>query len=191
MRVVGGTLRGRRLAAPPGATTRPTSDRVREAVFSVLDARFGGVVDAVVLDLFAGSGALGIEALSRGARWSTFVENDASALRTIRENLRVLRLEDRAAVVRGDATRIPGSRIPGGPFSLLVADPPYRIEPHQVFRIFEGLGASGLLLDGAVVVYECSASQPLEWPDTFADATEKRYGSTRVAFARWKRSCGS
>jgi 16S rRNA (guanine966-N2)-methyltransferase len=120
MRVVAGELRGRRIEGPPGTGTRPTTDKVREATFNALGS-LDLVRDALVVDLFAGSGALGIEALSRGAAHCTFVERDRTALRTLRENLSDLDLEDRSKVVPGDAL-VFGRGVPA---DLVVADPPY------------------------------------------------------------------
>jgi 16S rRNA (guanine966-N2)-methyltransferase len=188
MRVVGGDLRGRPLFAPRGSGTRPTSDRVREALFSILDARYGGVEGASVLDLFAGTGALGIEALSRGAASATFVESDERVLGVIRRNVASLGLSDRATVLRGDALRLSPSRLTRGPFSLLLADPPYRIEPRDVLGVAQMLSESGHLREGAVIVYELSATKRIGWPRSFDEIVEKTYGSTRLAIARWKGS---
>lgn len=188
MRVIGGLHGGRSLAAPPGRKTRPTSDRVREAVFSIVESRFGRLDGQSVLDLFAGSGALGIEALSRGAEWATFVESDPAAVRTVVENLKRLGLDGSAAVLRADVLRLDPGDLPGGPFSLLLADPPYRIEPHEVLRVFERLAAAGGLVPGAVVVYEAGSTAVVSWPQGFEGAVEKRYGSTRLAIARWRGS---
>ncbi|MDI6844122.1 MAG: 16S rRNA (guanine(966)-N(2))-methyltransferase RsmD [Anaerosomatales bacterium] len=188
MRVVGGTLRGRRLVAPRGIETRPTSDRVRESLFSILEARYGCVESSTVLDLFAGTGALGIEALSRGAARAVFVERDERALRAIRENLSALGIADRAEVVRADALRLAPLRLACQPFSLLLADPPYRIEPRDVVRAIADLGEGGCLRDGAVIAYELSGAQRVEWPASFDEAVERTYGSTRLAIARWKGS---
>ncbi len=124
MRVIAGHLGGRRLGAPPGRTTRPTSDRVREALFSML----GGLDGLAVLDLFAGSGALGIEALSRGARRAVFVERDAGALAALRANLAALGLEEQRAQVRaGDALRaLRAAAARAETYDLVFLDPPYR-----------------------------------------------------------------
>jgi len=121
MRVVAGELRGRRIIAPPGNDTRPTSDKVRQAVFNALES--AGLIDgAVVVDLFAGSGAMGIEALSRGAASCTFVERDRAALAALRTNLEALKVVDRSRVVVGDATA-QASHLRDA--DLVIADPPY------------------------------------------------------------------
>jgi 16S rRNA (guanine966-N2)-methyltransferase len=121
MRVVAGSLGGRRLVAPPGRDTRPTSDKVRLAIFNSLSSA-GVLDDAAVVDLFAGSGALGIEALSRGADRCTFVEKDRDALAALRENIKTLGLADRASVVAGDAVSYVRTM---GPVDLVLVDPPY------------------------------------------------------------------
>lgn len=125
MRVVAGSARGRRLVAPPGLNVRPTAERVRQATFNALEHR-GAIREANVVDLFAGSGGLGIEALSRGAKYVTFVESDRAALACIRENLDHLGFTDRATVVRGDVARFVQSMLP--PCDLLLVDPPYTFD---------------------------------------------------------------
>src|SRR5690349_13652536 len=124
MRVVAGSARGRRLAVPPGRSVRPTSDRVREAVFNALGS-MGEIEDATVVDLFAGSGALGIEALSRGARHVTFVDHDRTALDCVRVNLATCGFEDRATVVRADG---PAWAAGGAQHDLALVDPPYAFD---------------------------------------------------------------
>src|SRR5688572_13274239 len=122
MRVVRGSLGGRVLRAPPGADTRPTSEKVREAIFNILP----DVEGMNVLDLFAGSGALGIEALSRGAAHATFVDQGKTALAVVRENLKTLGLEARATVLPGDAVGHAGRHVPRSPWQLVFIDPPYK-----------------------------------------------------------------
>lgn len=121
MRIIAGQFRGRPLQAPPGLGTRPTADRVREALFSMLASRLGSFEDLRVADLYAGSGALGLEALSRGAAHATFVEPDATAQDAIKANAAKLGVEDRIRVLGGSALALPRSE----PFDLIVADPPY------------------------------------------------------------------
>jgi|RhiMethySRZTD1v2_1073278.scaffolds.fasta_scaffold740712_2 16S rRNA (guanine966-N2)-methyltransferase len=168
MRVVAGELKGRQIQAPEGTSTRPTTDRVREALFNALGS-LDVVVDATVVDLFAGSGALGIEALSRGASHCTFVERDASALRVLRENVAALGLTDRSRVVPADATVAVGS-LP--PIDLVLADPPYDFADWAAL-----LGP----LEARLVVLESSRS--IDLPDGWELVREKRYGRTYVAFA--------
>jgi 16S rRNA (guanine966-N2)-methyltransferase len=130
MRIIAGAFRGRRLRPPPERRVRPTADRVREAWFSILGP---AVTGATVLDLFAGSGALGLEALSRGARHATFVELGVPSLAALRTNIAELGLEDRAAVRRGDALRFV-TKLDRGAFDLAVADPPYRSGQAEALR---------------------------------------------------------
>ncbi len=126
MRIIAGEFGGRRLRAPGGSATRPTSSRVRESLFSHLQHRHPPCLPgANVLDLYAGSGALGIEAMSRGAARATFVDSGRPALASIRENLATLRIEDRSHVVGTDALRAVSPRLRGAPFDLVFADPPY------------------------------------------------------------------
>jgi 16S rRNA (guanine966-N2)-methyltransferase len=175
LRVVAGTYGGQRIEAPKRAT-RPTADRVREALFSML----GTVAELDVLDLFAGSGALGIEALSRGARSATFVDSDAAALRAVRSNLERLGIED-ARVVRTDALaflRNAGRREQR--WDLVLCDPPYRLAKRLGKPLSRLLGT--VLGPGAYVVCESSTKQPLELDLSLVK--ERRYGDTRIAIYR-------
>jgi 16S rRNA (guanine966-N2)-methyltransferase len=168
MRVVAGALRGRRIDAPPGGDTRPTTDKVREAVFNALGS-LDLVRDATVADLFAGSGALGIEALSRGAAHCTFVERDRTALRTLRANLEALGLDDRSRVVAGDAVVL-AARLD---VDLVLADPPY------------DFGAwPELLAATAAPFVVAEAGQALDGLDVpgWTAVRAKRYGRTWVTF---------
>jgi 16S rRNA (guanine966-N2)-methyltransferase len=169
LRVVAGAFKGRRLAAPRGVRTRPTADRVREALFSML----GDVGGARVLDLYAGSGALGIEALSRGAASAVFVERDPQAVAAIERNLAAVGVE--AVVVRQDALRwLAGA---DGPFDLVFCDPPYDSASRLAGPLAERLPA--LTPDDARIVTESDKRHPLELP--FPLLTERSYGDTRIA----------
>ena len=181
MRVIGGSWRGRRLDAPPGGAVRPTSDRAREAVFNILEhgAHTGGegspIPDARVLDAFAGSGALGIEALSRGAAHATFLDSDATAIRTIQRNLTALKGLANASVRRADCLAPP--RAPA-PCDLVFLDPPYG----------EGLAAPALLAlaragwiaEGAFCVVELGRDDAFDAPDGFDLLDDRRYGRARM-----------
>ena len=169
MRVVAGEFKGRRLVAPRGARTRPTADRVREALFSML----GDVGEARVLDLYAGSGALGIEALSRGAGHADFVERDPRAVAAIERNLS--RLEVDAVVERADALRWLARA--EGPFDLVFCDPPYDVASRLAGPLAERL--PGLTADDARIVTESDKRNPLELP--FPLIVERTYGDTRIA----------
>jgi 16S rRNA (guanine966-N2)-methyltransferase len=172
MRVIAGSRKGHKLAAPRGLDTRPTSDRVRENIFNLV----GPVDDARVLDLFAGSGAMGIEALSRGAASAVFVEHDADAVRTIEGNLDRLRLTG-ARVVRGDVIRtIAQEATAGAKYDLVLVDPPYgmltEIQPRLARHLPSLLAANGL------VVLETDARAEPELP--LPIRTTRKYGQTRV-----------
>jgi 16S rRNA (guanine966-N2)-methyltransferase len=172
MRVIAGSRKGQKLAAPRGLGTRPTSDRVRENVFNLV----GPVDGARVLDLFAGSGALGIEALSRGATSVVFVERDPDAVRTIERNLDKLRLTG-ARVIHGDALRaIAQEAIAGAKYDLVLVDPPYgmltEIQPRLARHLPPLIAA-----DGVLVVETDSRTEPVL---PLAIRTSRRYGQTRV-----------
>jgi 16S rRNA (guanine966-N2)-methyltransferase len=169
VRVVAGEFRGRRLAAPRGVRTRPTADRVREALFSML----GDVSGARVLDLYAGSGALGIEALSRGAGSAVFVDRDPRAVAAIERNLESLGLEQE--VLRQDAVRFLARA--KGTFDLVFCDPPYDSASRLAAPLAQGLPA--LTSEHARIVTESDKRNPLELP--FPLITERTYGDTRIA----------
>jgi 16S rRNA (guanine966-N2)-methyltransferase len=169
VRVVAGSFKGRRLVAPRGARTRPTADRVREALFSML----GDVEDARVLDLYAGSGALGIEALSRGAASAVFVERDARAVAAIERNLAPL--DARTDVVRADVARfLAGAE---GEYDLVFLDPPYDSASLLAGMLAERLPA--VAAPHARIVTESDKRNPLDLP--FPLVTERAYGDTRIA----------
>ena len=174
MRVVAGTLRGRPLVAPEGSATRPTTDRVREATFNSLDSH-GVIDDAVVADLFAGSGALGIEALSRGARSCTFVERDRDALRAVRANVDKLGLGDRSVIVASDVfAGVATLR----EVDLVLADPPYGFDAWD--RLLGAL--EPILARDAMVVLE--SDRPIEPRIGWEEIRAKRYSRTWVTFLR-------
>jgi 16S rRNA (guanine966-N2)-methyltransferase len=173
MRVVAGEYRGRRLDAPAGTATRPTADRVREAVFNIL----GDVSGAVVLDLYAGSGALGIEALSRGAASATFVDRDERAVAAVRANLQAFGAV--ARVVRSDATAFLG-RDEGAMYDLVFLDPPYDSAPELGEGLTELLPK--VVAHDAVIVTESDKRSPLQLALPLAD--ERTYGDTRIAIHR-------
>ena len=172
MRVISGTHGGRTLKAPPGAATRPTSDRVREALFSILGAR---IDDARVLDLFAGSGALGIEALSRGAQSATFVDDATQAIRAVKANLEALGA--RAEVHRHDALKFLSAAFTrGAQYDLIFLDPPYREAERFARPLSEALPA--VMAPGGVVVAESDRRAPLALELPLND--ERRYGDTLI-----------
>ena len=177
MRVIAGRFGGRRLAAPPGRGTRPTSDRVREALFSILGAG-GAVSDAVVLDLYAGSGALGLEALSRGAARAVFVERDPRALRALLANVEALGLaREEAEVRRTDVlAALKDARSQDENYSLVLADPPYREAAELGESLSEALAP--VLAPGARIVTESDRRHPIVLTQPLID--ERRYGDTLI-----------
>jgi 16S rRNA (guanine966-N2)-methyltransferase len=178
MRIVGGEFRGRPLAAPRGREIRPTSDRLRETLFDILIHRFGDpVTGARVLDLFAGTGALGLEAMSRGAAWCLFVEEDVEARGLIRRNADALGLTGRTRIFRRDATRLgPVGNV--APFSLLFADPPYGHGLAE--KALASARDGGWLTDGAICAVEESASVQLAEIAGFAPSVDRVIGDSRL-----------
>jgi 16S rRNA (guanine966-N2)-methyltransferase len=168
LRIIAGTRKGHTIQAPPGRDTRPTSDRVRENIFNLL----GPVDDAVVLDLYAGSGAMGLEALSRGAAQAVFVERDPGALRAIEKNLDKLRL--RGTVLRQDAVAVLAGE--NRKYDLVFVDPPYDMYPDLEPQLARYLPT--VLSDNAVVVVETDARVEPSLP--LAQRTSRKYGSARV-----------
>ena len=172
MRIVAGSRKGHRIAAPKGVVTRPTSDRVREAVFSII----GPVEGAAVLDLYAGSGAMGIEALSRGAASCVFVERDRAAARVIQGNLEKLRLTGAVVESRDAASALRDGRARGRRFDLVLADPPYEEWEAHAGTLTELL--ADVLAEDALVVVETSDRVEPELPLDLV--TTRRYGSARI-----------
>ncbi len=183
MRIVGGTFRGRTINAPSGTTTRPTSDRVRESMFSAIEARGLLGEGATILDAFAGSGALGLEALSRGASRVTFIENDRAALNTLRSNVDALGVGEAVSIQKRDMLRTPLSGIEGSPYSLLFLDPPYRIVSSEVRALVQRLIDCGALSSEGAVVWEHDAKTEPLLPVDLEVSFSRRYGSTAVTIA--------
>lgn len=150
-------------------------------------SRIGDLSGRTVLDLFAGSGALGLEALSRGAARCVFVDSDRDAVASIRTNLHELGAgSDAAVVVHGSAMRFGMRHMVGQPASLLLMDPPYRIDASEVCQLLEALAARGFLEPGALVVYEHAGNTTPVWPAGFVGGSVRRYGSTAVSFADYE-----
>lgn len=177
MRVIAGEWRGRRLVAPAGMATRPTADRTRETLFSMLVSRLGSFEGLRVADLFAGSGALGIEALSRGAALACFVEQDRAAIDAIRANLGALKAEGRATVRPGSATRLPKEP----PFDLILADPPYGDGSGSA--VVAAVEAAGWLAVGGWLAVETAAGEAVEPGALILDAT-RNVGRARLTLLR-------
>ena len=180
MRIIGGVWRGRRLAAPHGARTRPTADRVRQALFDILvHAPWAGpeaIEGTRVLDVFAGTGALGLEALSRGAGHSSFIENDRTALAALRANIASCEANDRCTIVAGDALSAP----PGDPCGLVFLDPPY--EQSLLTRAVERLRVGGWITPGTLIVAETQRQERLVLPGSLL--AERPHGAARLSFWR-------
>jgi 16S rRNA (guanine966-N2)-methyltransferase len=182
MRIVGGQHRGRALAAPRTRDIRPTGDRLRESLFNMLMHAYGDpVTGARVLDLFAGTGALGLEALSRGAAFALFMDAGAEARALIRENVVALGLGGVTRVFRRDATEL-GSAYPMEPFSLAFVDPPYGRGLAE--RALASARAGGWLSRESVIVVEEAANPGFKSPDGFVEIDRRRYDGTELIFLR-------
>lgn len=190
MRIIAGDYRGRVLKAPKGDGTRPTTDRVREALMSVVASARGGFDGAVVLDAFAGSGALGLESISRGAAMAHFYERDGAAMRTLADNVRTLGIETlgrsaRARLHRDDVLKNPPVHARPA-FDLVFFDPPYATDPHTIASLVSTLDQAGSLAPDVLVSYEyaksddsavCDALASLQWEPV----SKKQYGDTGLA----------
>jgi 16S rRNA (guanine966-N2)-methyltransferase len=184
-RIIAGEAGGRRLTVPAGDRVRPTSDRVKESVFAALGP--GRLVGARVLDLYAGSGALGLEALSRGAASAVLVERDPAAARAIRANIEALGFGDRATLRVAAVAHVLGAPAPESPFDLALLDPPYDTSDPELEGVLKLLGSEGWLTPDATVVVERGAnSAPLGWPAGWGSTWERCYGDTLVLFAQRK-----
>jgi 16S rRNA (guanine966-N2)-methyltransferase len=185
LRIIGGTLKGRALRARPGANTRPTRDRVREAVASALEAR-DLIRERAVLDLFAGTGALGLEALSRAAASAVLVDSDRAAIASVAQNVSDLGLSERARTLQLDLLGAPGEvsaslrRAGRGSFGLCFVDPPYAVTPEAVELLAE-LARGDVLDPGATVVLEHGKRAKFERPACFRELAIYRYGDSQVA----------
>ncbi len=181
MRVIGGTVRGRRLVAFKGKNIRPTTDRVREALFSTLYSRAGALEGLKVLDIFAGSGALGIEALSRGASTAWFIDSAGQARQTIRENLERCGFVERAQILEGDALKALHSLSGKGPFDLIFMDPPYGQD--WATRVLETIDTLELLAKEGLLCLETGVKDPAPQHTGKLKCTDqRRYGSTMLHF---------
>jgi len=182
MRIVGGRLGGRTLASPRSQAIRPTADRLRESLFNILVHAYGDpVTGARVLDLYAGTGALGLEALSRGAAFALFIDDAAEARALLRENIAALGLGGVTRIFRRDATRL-GPAHPLEPFSLAFLDPPYGKGLAEKALVSARDG--GWLAPGALIVVEEAADAAFNVPAGFEDVERRRYDDTEVVFLR-------
>jgi len=181
-RIIGGAAGGRKLRTPTGDATRPTSDRVREALFSALEAQLGSLHGLRVLDLYAGSGAVGLEAASRGASAVTAVESDRKTAALVTENARTLGFAVEV-IAHPVARAVAGS--PAAPYDVAFLDPPYPLPDEEVVEALRLLVDGGWLSDGAAVVVERSArSVEPAWPDGLGSVRKKKYGETVLWYLR-------
>ncbi|WP_435130811.1 16S rRNA (guanine(966)-N(2))-methyltransferase RsmD [Actinacidiphila sp. bgisy144] len=183
-RVIAGAAGGRRLAVPPGNGTRPTSDRAKEALFSTWESLRGPLAGARVLDLYAGSGAVGLEALSRGAAHVLLVEADPRAARVVRENTATVRLPG-AEVRPARAEKAVAGPPPGPPYDTVFLDPPYDVPDPELREILLTLAANGwLTADALVTVERRTRGGAFEWPDGFAGVRSRTYGEATFWYGR-------
>jgi 16S rRNA (guanine966-N2)-methyltransferase len=179
-RVIAGAAGGRRLATTVGRTTRPTSDRTREGLFATVTAVLGRLDGAAVLDLYAGSGAVGLEALSRGASDVLLVESDGKAARAIQQNIAAVGLPG-ARLVTDKVERVVGRRPDGPPRDFVFADPPYAVSDGELSRVLVALLANGWLVPGALIALERSTrSGPPTWPPGYVPDRSRRYGEATL-----------
>ncbi len=181
MRITGGRLRGVAIAAPQGKAIRPTADRVRESLFNILaHGRVSVDLDgARVLDAFAGTGALGLEAFSRGAAHVTFIDNARIATRILERNIAHCKAGDASALLRADATKPPPADRAA---DIAFLDPPYGAD--LLIPALDGLRQMGWLDDGSLTVAEMAADEELAWPEYFEELDVRRYGAARIVFLR-------
>jgi 16S rRNA (guanine966-N2)-methyltransferase len=179
MRVIAGAFKGRRLVAPRGLATRPTADRIKESIFNILA---GEIAKKRVLDLFAGTGALGIEALSRGASFSVFVDKKRAAIETIRQNIQTLKLTDRARIVKWDVQRnLHFMKSESKAFDVVFMDPPY--ETNALNPVLSSLATCEFLSSAARIVVEHSFREQVEpLPASLVLTDQRRFGKTLVSF---------
>jgi 16S rRNA (guanine966-N2)-methyltransferase len=184
MRIVGGTYKGRRIASPPNDKTRPTSDRLRESLFNRLAHSIDGfqLEGARVLDLFAGTGALGLEALSRGASFALFVEEASPVRGVIRRNIEDLELTGVTKLFKRDATKL-GKLQRLAPFNLLFLDPPYGKSLAE--KALESCRTGGWIEENALIILEEAKSSTITWPDTITPFDTRTTGDTTLHFARY------
>jgi len=183
MRVVGGRLRGRTLAGPKSQAIRPTADRLRESLFNVLVHAYGDPIGgARVLDLFAGTGALGIEALSRGAAFTLFVDESAEARALLRENVAALGLGGVSRIFRRDATRL-GPAHPVEPFTLAFLDPPYR--QNLAVKALASAREGGWLVPDALILVEEATESQFAAPEGFTELERRAYDDTQIIFLKF------
>jgi 16S rRNA (guanine966-N2)-methyltransferase len=183
-RVIAGEAGGRRLAVPDGRNTRPTSDRARDGLFATIVSLTGSLAGARVLDLYAGSGAVGLEALSRGAEHVLLVESGSRAARVIRDNIEAIGLAG-AEVLTDRTERVLAKNPDSGPYDVVFADPPYALAGDEVSAMLNALVKQGWLAPGALVIVErATRSGPVSWPAGLEPDRARRYGEATFWYAR-------
>ncbi|MFF7362629.1 16S rRNA (guanine(966)-N(2))-methyltransferase RsmD [Streptomyces sp. NPDC008125] len=188
-RVIAGSAGGRRLAVPPGNGTRPTSDRAREGLFSSWEALLGTLDGVRIADLYAGSGAVGLEALSRGAVHALLVEADPKAVRTVRENVRAVGLPG-AEVRTGKAEQTVAGPAPDDPYDVVFLDPPYAVTDDDLREILLTLDSRGWLAEDALVTVErATRGGEFGWPEGFEPLRSRRYGEATLWYGRAASTC--
>lgn len=182
MRIIGGKYSGKKLTSPTTGDTRPTSDKARQAIYNILSHKdFPSIHDVLVLDVFAGSGAMGIEALSRGAKHAYFIDNHLPAIRVIEQNIMSIGEKEKSTVLQHDVTQC--FRAPEE-VGFVFCDPPY--QQGLIFPALNKLKENGWLKDGAICVIEMHKSEPSELPDFVRITKEKTYGVAKILFATYK-----
>lgn len=187
VRIISGIHKGRSIKATKGLVTRPTGSRVREAVFSSLTALPFEFEGAVVGDLFAGSGAYGFEALSRGARRVVFVDTDPAVLKMLSENVNLLNESSRSKVLKNDSLKFPGRVLDNAGYDLLFLDPPYKVSTEDVMQMLQKLVSSDAINDNATIVFEHDAKVEVESFDTFSLRNSRKYGTTTISYLIYKK----
>jgi 16S rRNA (guanine966-N2)-methyltransferase len=189
-RIIGGTAGGRRLKTPAGDTTRPTSDRVREALFSAVEAQLGTLAGRRFLDVYAGSGAVGLEARSRGADQVVLVEEYSRAAALIRSNAAMLGL-DAVTVLVSKAERLPQTDVVQAPFDVAFFDPPYAVDSARLAQVLTDLAAAGWFTPDALIVVERPRRDDgWVWPPVFVGARSKKYGQTMLWYGHMADTTG-
>jgi 16S rRNA (guanine966-N2)-methyltransferase len=181
MRIIGGTYRGKKLITPPNATIRPTTDRMKETLFNMLEHGAGpGIRGSRILDLFAGTGALGIEALSRNAEHVTFVDNDRAAMQLVKDNTALIGTPDNASYITLDGAKISSSTA----YDIILIDPPYNIGLIQ--SALQNIMDRAMLSDGGVIVIEYSSNEEMEIPGQFTEIKKKTMGEATFSILKLK-----
>lgn len=183
MRIIAGDFKTRRLHVPQGLSTRPTGDRVRESIFSRLEHLYSGLHDLRVFDGFAGSGALGLEALSRGAESAIFCEVEPHALKAIQQNIDEFGLQSSAMLLATDVFSATKQVALFGPVDIVFLDPPYAVSAQEVEKLLKALADDKAVAPSGTIVYEHSSTVIPVWPEGFVEAGSKQYGQTSVSWA--------